>query len=98
MTDLLVRDIDPDLKRRLEQRARAHGRSLAEKVRALLERSVAEESGITAASSAVALGTRLFAMLPDKWRGDDLEFGLPRDMPEPAALKNLPTSSFAHRY
>lgn len=83
MTDLLVRDIDPILKRKLEERARAHGRSLTEEARAAIERGMADERG-TAEPDADALGTRLFGMLPDEWRGDDLVFGLPRELPEPA--------------
>jgi plasmid stability protein len=84
MTDLLLRNIDSTLKRKLEERARAHGRSLAEEVRALIERGIADERGIANGPSADALGTRLFGMLPDKWRGDDLVFGPPQDLPEPA--------------
>ena len=84
MTDILVRDIDPTLKLKLEERARAHGRSLAEEVRATLERGMADEPRVADESDAGALGARLFGMLPDQWRGDDLVFGLPRDLPEPA--------------
>lgn len=79
MTNLLVRDIDPTLKRELEERARAHGRSLSEEAKALIRRGVADEPG-----DAVPLGTRLFKLLPDKWRGDDLVFDLPKDIAEPA--------------
>ena len=84
MTDLLLRDIDPTLKRKLEQRARAHGRSLAEEASVLIERGMADESGVPGRSDARALGSRLFAMLPEQWRGDDLVFGSPRDLTEPA--------------
>lgn len=84
MTDLLLRDIDPTLKRKLEQRARAHGRSVSEEASALIECGMGSESGVPAQSSAGALGSRLFGMLPDKWRGDDLVFESPRDLPEPA--------------
>jgi plasmid stability protein len=82
MTDLLLRDIDPALKRELEERARAHGRSLSDEVRALIER------GMTDDTRAAGLGTRLFGMLPEQWRGDDLEFDLEfgpsTDLPVPA--------------
>ncbi len=36
MADLLIRDIDPKLKRELEERARAHGRSLSEEAKSML--------------------------------------------------------------
>jgi len=42
MSDLLIRNIDPKLKRRLEARARQSGRSLSEEAKALISRAVAE--------------------------------------------------------
>ncbi|MGH6736953.1 MAG: FitA-like ribbon-helix-helix domain-containing protein [Methyloceanibacter sp.] len=42
MTDLLIRNIDPKLKRRLETRARRSGRSLSEEAKSLLGRALAE--------------------------------------------------------
>jgi plasmid stability protein len=42
MTDLLIRNIDPKLKRRLEARARRSGRSLSEEAKALISRAMAE--------------------------------------------------------
>jgi plasmid stability protein len=41
MSDLLIRNIDPRLKRRLEARARRSGRSLSEEAKALLSRAMA---------------------------------------------------------
>jgi plasmid stability protein len=41
MTDLLIRNIDPKLKRRLEARARRSGRSLSEEAKALIARAMA---------------------------------------------------------
>lgn len=81
MTNLLVRDIDPTLKRKLEERARAHGRSLSDEAKALIRRGVGDEPK---SKDAVGLGKRLFNLLPDRWRGDDLVFDLPKDTPEPA--------------
>lgn len=42
MSDLLIRNIDPKLKRRLEARARRTGRSLSEEAKALINRALAE--------------------------------------------------------
>jgi plasmid stability protein len=42
MTDLLLRNIDPKLKRRLKARARASGRSLSEEAKSLINRALAE--------------------------------------------------------
>jgi plasmid stability protein len=42
MTDLLIRNIDAKLKRRLEARARRSGRSLSEEAKTLISRALAE--------------------------------------------------------
>lgn len=42
MSDLLIRDIGKNLKRRLQERARSSGRSLSEEAKALLGRAIAE--------------------------------------------------------
>jgi plasmid stability protein len=70
--NLLVRDIDPALKRQLAGRARAHRRSLSDEVKALIRRGMAVQP------RPAGLGTR--PMLPDEWRGDDLAFELPKDL------------------
>ena len=53
MTDLLIRNIDPKLKRRLEARARRSGRSLSEEAKALISQAM------VATKSARGLGTEL---------------------------------------
>ncbi len=42
MANLLVRDIDPMLKRQLAERARAHRRSLSEEAKASIRRAIGE--------------------------------------------------------
>lgn len=42
MADVTLHDVDPELLRRLEERADAHGRSIEEEVRAIVEESVPE--------------------------------------------------------
>jgi plasmid stability protein len=81
IANLLVRDIDPALKRQLAERARSHRRSLSDEVKALIRRGMAEQP------RQLGLGTRLLSMLPDEWRGDDLVFELPKDVPEPARFE-----------
>jgi len=73
----LIRKIDPKLKQALEKRARAHGRSLSEEAKTLLRKGVAEQP------MPGGLGTRLFSMLPDEFRGDDLVFEVPGGLSEP---------------
>ena len=77
MTDLLIRKIDANLKRELETRARASGRSLSDEAKALLHRGIANPV------SQDGFGTRLFAMVPEELRGDDLVFDVPGEMSEP---------------
>jgi plasmid stability protein len=81
ITNLLVRGLDPTLKRQLAQRARAHRRSLSDEVKALLRWGMAEPQ------QKAGLGTQMLSMLADEWRGDDLAFELPRDAPEPAMFE-----------
>jgi antitoxin FitA len=81
MTNLLVRDLDPALKRQLAERARAHRRSLSDEAKALIRRGMADQP------RQAGFGMRLLSMLPDEWRGDDLSFELPIDMPEPARFE-----------
>ena len=81
MADLLIRDIDATLKRHLEELARKHGRSLSEEAKSLIRRGVAE------APAEVGFGTRLFSMVPDEIRGDDLVFEIPADVVEPPGIE-----------
>ena len=81
MTSLLVRDLDPALKRQLAAHARAHRRSLSDEAKALIRRGMAEQP------RQAGFGTRLLSMLPGEWRGDDLSFELPKDVPEPARFE-----------
>lgn len=69
MAQLLVRQLDDDLKAKLQRRARRHGRSTEEEVREILRNAVREES-----SSRPPLGSRLAARFA--------RVGLARDIPE----------------
>jgi plasmid stability protein len=54
MAQLLVRNLDDDVKMKLQRRARRHGRSTAEEIREILRNAVRDEGGRKA-----PLGTRL---------------------------------------
>ena len=71
MSDLLVRDIEDDLKRLIEDRARAHRRSLSEEVKILLREKLVD------AGDDRKLGTEMFNLVRPEDRGDDLVFELP---------------------
>jgi antitoxin FitA len=84
MSDLLIRDIDADLKRRLEERAQAHKRSLSEEAKMLIRRGLAEPAiEPVADSKEKGLGTRMMELLPPEYRSDDYVFEFSSPMREP---------------
>ncbi|MBI3702539.1 MAG: hypothetical protein HY244_01495 [Rhizobiales bacterium] len=77
MTDILIRKVDPKLKRELEKRAREHGHSLSAEAKALLGKALGS------AAPPMKMGTWMFSLLPAEYRGDDLVFEVPGEMSEP---------------
>jgi plasmid stability protein len=77
MPDLLIRNIDSHLKRRLEASARSHRRSLSEEARMLLKKALLESP------ERRRMGTALLELVPEKYRGDDLTFEIPSDLSAP---------------
>jgi plasmid stability protein len=77
VTDLLIRKIDPKLKRELEKRARANGRSLSDEAKTVLDKA------INKGGSPKEMGTLMFNLLPAEYRGDDLVFEVPGEIGEP---------------
>lgn len=69
MAQLVVRQLDDDVKARLQRRARRHGRSTEEEVREILRNAVKEEIG-----PRLPLGSRLAARFA--------RVGLRKDIPE----------------
>jgi plasmid stability protein len=78
MAQLLVRNIEDDLKAKLQRRARRHGRSTEEEVRDILRDAVREED-----VQKLGLGSRLVARVGG--------FGLGEDIPEPWGYPARPT-------
>jgi plasmid stability protein len=66
MSDILIHDVSEDLKRRLEERARVHGRNVSDEAEALLENVFAERP-----PRKPGLGTILSNLVPMEFRGDD---------------------------
>ena len=77
MAQLVVRNLEDDVKTKLQLRARQHGRSTEEEVREILRNAVAEGTG-----SSENLGTRIAA----RFAG----IGLDEDIPE---LRGYPVHS-----
>jgi len=69
MAQFVVRNLDEDVKRALQRRARAHGRSMEEEVRQLLRQAVHEKT-----EAVGGLGSRMSARFS--------EFGLDEPLPE----------------
>ena len=69
MAQLLVRNIEADVKEKLKRRAHRHGHSTAEEVRDILRNAVREEGGVTE-----PLGSRLARRFAS--------IGLDEDIPE----------------
>jgi plasmid stability protein len=77
MTDMLIRKVDPKLKREIERRAREHGRSLSDEAKLVLQR------GLSVPEPPLKMGTYLMSLLPDEYRGDDLVFEYRSDIGRP---------------
>lgn len=81
MAQLVVRNLDEDVKLKLQRRARRHGRSTEEEVREILRNAVRDEGAVS-----TGLGTRLKGLFAD--------CGLAQDIPEqrgqPAQPAELP--------
>ena len=77
MTNLLIRDVDPDLKRRLLDSAKRHGQSLSAEAKALIRRGLQEPKQDR------KLGSEMFDLVLPEDRGDDLVFEYPAIVSEP---------------
>jgi plasmid stability protein len=81
MADLLVRDIDPALKRRIEENARKNRHSISEEAKALLRQALA-----AGGRERRKLGTAMIDLVPAQYRGDDLVFEVDEPVRKPPDL------------
>lgn len=80
MTNILLRDVPPDLKRQIEELARAHKTSLSSEIKALLERALRQPPVSREMRPQGGLGARLGALVAESDWTDD--FVQPRDKSE----------------
>jgi hypothetical protein len=80
MSDLLIRKIPAHMKRKIKERAQAHGHSMSEEAQALIQR------GLSIPDPDFKMGTWLFSLVPPEVRGDDLVFEID-DPPKPAEFE-----------
>ncbi|MBM3576967.1 MAG: hypothetical protein FJX40_04720 [Alphaproteobacteria bacterium] len=82
MTDILLRDVPPEMKRQIEDLAHGHKRSISSEAKALLERSLAQSVRPEGARGAGGLGTRLKCLVQQEdWTDDFIQ---PRDQSDRA--------------
>jgi hypothetical protein len=88
MANLLIRNVDRRLLRELSRRARTHGRSLSEEAACVLAKALPTSQRLPEHPKNVPerpekLGTWLFNLLPEEYRGDDLVFETPWEIRKP---------------
>jgi plasmid stability protein len=81
MPDLLIRDIDPDMKNVIEERARRHARNLSDEVKALILK------GLSVPDPEVQMGTWISSLVRPEDRGDDLVFEYHGEMSPPPGFE-----------
>jgi hypothetical protein len=77
MSDLLIRNIEPHLKRQIEKAARKNRQTLSDTAKNLIRK------GLTAPEQEIGMGTLLSELVPAEYRGDDLVFEYHGEMPKP---------------
>lgn len=77
MSDLLIRQIPPALKRQIEENARKHKRSLSAEAQELLRK------GLAVPEDNRKLGTELFNLIRPEDRSDDYVFEYPGEISPP---------------
>jgi hypothetical protein len=82
MSDLLVRNIPPGLRRQIKERAEKNRHSLSDEVKLLIQEALAQPSRRRKLGPRDKFGTYLFSLLEDEYRSDDLVFEV-RDYPTP---------------
>jgi plasmid stability protein len=81
MVDLLIRNVEPELKRQIEDRAQVHRRSLSDEAKLLIRKGLREPK-IERADNR-KLGTAMMELVRPEDRGDDLIFEVPGEVSKP---------------
>lgn len=84
MSDMLIRDIAPDLKADIAERARRHGVSLSTEAQSLLRAAVSAAPQAQPARG--GLGTEIAKLFKDIGLREGEELAMPRDEPSRPAL------------
>ncbi len=81
MADLLIRDVEPELKRQIEERARARRRSLSAEAKLLIRKGLLEAQ--PELTDERKLGTAMLELVRPEDRSDDLVFEIPGEVSKP---------------
>ena len=81
MPDLLIRNVEPELKRQIEDRAQAHRRSLSDEAKLLIRKGLRERDAHRDDNR--KLGTAMMELVRPEDRGDDLIFEVPGEVSRP---------------
>jgi plasmid stability protein len=71
MSDILIRNVRPELKREIEELARAHKRSLSREIETLLQRALDQTKPTESSELEGGLGTELARLFPKELRSED---------------------------
>jgi len=78
MSDMLIRNVDAVLKRRIKESARRNQHSLSDELKELLRRGLETAPSKRRHIPEGQFGTYLFSLVPEEFRGDDLVFEVPQ--------------------
>lgn len=81
MADLLIRNVEAELKRQIEERARVHRRSLSAEAKLLIRKALTEPA--REPNDERKLGTAMLELVRPEDRGDDLVFEIPGGLSRP---------------
>ena len=81
MADLLIRNVEPELKRQIAKRAGVHRRSLSAEAKLLIRKGISESK--SELNDERKLGTVMLELIRPEDRGDDLIFEIPGAVSKP---------------
>jgi hypothetical protein len=74
MSDMLIRNVDPSLRRRVKESARRNQHSISDELKDLVRRALDVKAPKRQSIPPGQFGTYLFSLVPAEFRGDDLVF------------------------
>jgi plasmid stability protein len=85
VADLLIRNVESELKRQIEERAQAHRRSMSDEAKLLIRKGLSEPRIVPQDDR--KLGTAMMELVRPEDRRDDLIFEVPGEVSRPPDLE-----------